>query len=192
MTSQDTTLIPRLSTPRLIMRSFVSEDFEAYAAMMADPAVTRYLGDGRPLARAAAWFQMAAIAGHWVLRGFGLWAVEERATGRFIGRIGCHEPEGFPVFELAYTLAREAWGGGYAREGAEAALRYARDVLGRTAPPSRASYARPTRLPFELRSRWVRRLPRRSSSTARRRCSTDMMSRNVRYLLANEILGLPH
>jgi RimJ/RimL family protein N-acetyltransferase len=76
---------------------------------------------------------MAMFAGHWVLHGFGVWAVEERETGRFIGRIGCHQPEGFPVFELAYTLAPEAWGKGYAREGAAAALRHAREELGRTA-----------------------------------------------------------
>jgi len=74
---------------------------------------------------------MAMFIGHWALRGYGLWAVEERATRRFIGRIGCLEPEGFPVFEIAYTLTASAWGRGYAREGAAAALRYAREVLGR-------------------------------------------------------------
>ena len=41
-------------------------------------------------------------------------------------------PEGFPAFEIAYTLASWAWGKGYAREGAAAALRYARETLGRT------------------------------------------------------------
>ncbi|HEY9427236.1 MAG TPA: GNAT family N-acetyltransferase [Gemmatimonadaceae bacterium] len=125
--------IPHLTTDRLLLRGFVPDDFEPYAAMMANPDVARYLGDGRPLTCPEAWRQMAMFAGHWVLRGFGLWAVEERSTGRFIGRIGCLEPEGFPAFEIAYTLAPEAWGKGYAREGAGAALCYARDVLGRTA-----------------------------------------------------------
>ena len=55
---------------------------------------------------------------------------EQFQTGA--NRIGCHEPEGFPAFEIVYTLAPEAWGKGYAREGAGAALRYAREVLGRT------------------------------------------------------------
>jgi RimJ/RimL family protein N-acetyltransferase len=99
--------------------------------MMGDPDVTRYLGEGRALSRVEAWRQMAMFIGHWVLRGYGLWAVEERATGRFIGRIGCLEPEGFPAFEIAYTLTRSAWGRGYAREGAAAALRHARETLGR-------------------------------------------------------------
>ena len=129
MTTTPMLTIPRLTTDRLLLREFTPDDFEAYAPMMADPVVTRFLGEGRPLSRADAWRQIAMILGHWVLRGFGLWAVEERSTGRLIGRIGCQEPEGFPAFEIAYTLARDAWGHGYAREGAAAALRFARENL---------------------------------------------------------------
>ena len=124
--------VPVIRTERLVMRAFEQRDFERYAAMMADPEVTRYLADGRPLGRADAWRQMAMFAGHWALRGFGVWAVADGATGEFIGRIGCFEPEGWPAFEVAYTLARPAGGRGYAREGAAAALRYARETLGRT------------------------------------------------------------
>jgi RimJ/RimL family protein N-acetyltransferase len=123
--------VPQLSTPRLLLRDFRAEDFDAYATMMADPAVTRYLGDGRPLGRADAWRQFAMFAGHWTLRGFGVWAVEERATGAFAGRIGCFEPEGWPGFEIAYTLARPFWGRGLAREGAGAARPFARTELRR-------------------------------------------------------------
>ena len=94
--------------------------------MMADPEVVRFLGDGRPLGRVDAWRQLAMFAGHWTLRGFGVWAVEERATGAFVGRIGCFEPEGWPSLEIAYTLARPFWGRGYASEGAAASLQYAR------------------------------------------------------------------
>src|SRR5436305_6168244 len=125
--------IPRLNTDRLLLRDFNADDFDAYAEMMADAEVSRFLMDGRPLSRVEAWRQMAMFIGHWTLRGFGLWAVEERATGKFIGRIGCLQPEGFPAFEIAYTLTRSAWGRGYAREGAAAALDYARNTLKRTA-----------------------------------------------------------
>jgi RimJ/RimL family protein N-acetyltransferase len=125
------TPIPELTTERLRLREFMASDLDAYAAMMADPMVTRYLGDGRPLDRADAWRQMALFVGHWHLRGFGMWAVEEQATGLFIGRIGCLEPEGWPGFELAYTLAQPFWGRGYASEGAGAALAFAWDTLGR-------------------------------------------------------------
>lgn len=125
--------VPLLTTERLLLRSFLPEDLEPYAEMMADPEVTRHLGAGHPLSRADAWRQLAMFLGHWELRGFGLWAVEERSTGRFLGRIGCQEPEGFPAFEIAYALPRPAWGNGYAREGAGAALNFARNVLGHTA-----------------------------------------------------------
>jgi len=124
-------VVPRLETPRLILRAFSPSDVVPYVRMMADAEVTRFLGDGRPLERWEAWRQLATFIGHWELRGFGLWAVEERATGRFIGRIGCFEPEGWPGFEIGYALAREAWGQGFAREGAGAALDFARRVLQR-------------------------------------------------------------
>ena len=58
---------------------------------------------------------------------------DRRATGTFLGRVGCFQPEGWPDFEIAYTLARHAWGRGYAREAAAASLTYAREVLGRDA-----------------------------------------------------------
>jgi len=68
---------------------------------------------------------MAMMIGHWQLRGYGLWAVEEKATGQFAGRIGFLNPEGWPGFELGWTLKREFWGKGYATEGARRALEYA-------------------------------------------------------------------
>jgi RimJ/RimL family protein N-acetyltransferase len=124
--------IPTIETDRLLLRGLANEDFDAYAEILADPEVARFLSDGRPLSRLDAWRQFAMHVGHWALRGFGVWAVEERATGAFIGRIGCLEPDGWPGFEVAYTLARSAWGRGYAREGVAASLRWAREVLGRT------------------------------------------------------------
>jgi RimJ/RimL family protein N-acetyltransferase len=123
--------IPELTTERLRLRAFRPADVEPYVALMADPEVTRYLADLRPLTRDEAWRQLAIFIGHWVLRGFGLWAVEERASGEFLGRIGCLEPAGWPAFEIAYTLRRASWGRGYAREGAAAALAFARETLRR-------------------------------------------------------------
>lgn len=116
--------VKTLRTERLVLRVLREDDLDGYAAMAADPEVTRYLGDGSTLSRADAWRQMAMILGHWQLRGYGMWAVEEAATGRFAGRIGFFNPEGWPGFELGWTLAREFWGRGYATEGARAALEY--------------------------------------------------------------------
>ena len=78
--------IPELTTARLRLRLFRQSDFEEYAAMLADPVVAQFLGGG-PLTRSDAWRQLAMFIGHWVLRGYGLWAVEERAIGRFIERL---------------------------------------------------------------------------------------------------------
>jgi RimJ/RimL family protein N-acetyltransferase len=114
-----------LATERLLLRMFRQDDFEAYAAICADPEVMRYLGDGKALSRWDAWRQMAMILGHWPLRGYGLWAVEERATGALIGRVGFFEPEGWPGFELGWMLRRASWGRGYAIEGARRALAHA-------------------------------------------------------------------
>jgi RimJ/RimL family protein N-acetyltransferase len=85
----------------------------------------RHLGDRGPLSREDAWRQLAMFAGHWSLRGYGMWAVEELAGGAFVGRVGLHYPEGWPERELGWALARHHWGRGYAFEAATAALRIA-------------------------------------------------------------------
>jgi RimJ/RimL family protein N-acetyltransferase len=71
------------------------------------------------------------LIGHWYLRGFGVWALEEKATGKLVGRSGFLHPVGWPDFELGWTLARAAWGKGYATEAAEAALKHAFTVMQR-------------------------------------------------------------
>ena len=118
--------IPTLFTARLALRAFRHSDLDAYAAIVADEDVTRHLGDGRPLDRGDAWRQMAIFNGHWTLHGFGTWAVEHRESGELMGRIGCFYPEGWPAFEIGYVLGKQFWGGGYATEGAAAALDFAR------------------------------------------------------------------
>ena len=78
-----------LGSALLSFRMFRESDLDAYAAMCGDPDVMRYLGGGYPLSRDESWRNMALVLGHWQLRGFGLWAVEERATGLLAGRVGC-------------------------------------------------------------------------------------------------------
>ena len=145
--------IPQLTTDRLLLRGFRPDDFERHAEMMADPDVSRHLMGGRPLTRIEAWRQLAMFAGHWVLRGYGLWAVEERATGEFLGRIGCLNPEGFPAFEIAYTLAPWAWGKGYGAE--ERPRRCDTPVKHWAARRSRALSVQPTQHLSVLRCRSV-------------------------------------
>jgi RimJ/RimL family protein N-acetyltransferase len=105
-------------------------DFEEYAAIHMDFEVTRFTARVQ-LTRSLAWRHMAAFVGHWVLKGFGMWGVEELETGRLVGRVGFHEPIEWPGFELGWTIGRAFWGKGYATEAARRALDYAFDEMGR-------------------------------------------------------------
>ena len=120
-----------LETERLLLRPFRNADLDEYAAMCADPEVMKYLGTGVTLNRADAWRSMAGFLGHWELLGFGMWALEEKASGRLVGRAGFLDPPGWPAFELGWTLGRPHWGRGFATEAAQRALRYAFEELGR-------------------------------------------------------------
>lgn len=117
--------IPIVKTERLILREFCESDLDAYAEMCADKEVMRYLGTGKVLSRAESWRSMAAIIGHWNLRGYGLWAVEEQQSGEMIGRIGCWKPEGWIGLEVGWSLRRAFWGRGFATEAGKASIDFA-------------------------------------------------------------------
>jgi RimJ/RimL family protein N-acetyltransferase len=117
--------IPEIETTRLRLTALTDRHFDAYAAMLADPASTRWVGDGQPLDRMNAWRSMAMLLGHWQLRGFGMWAVERRDDGNFLGRVGLMQPEGWPDIELGWMLGREHRHQGYATEAGAAVLQFA-------------------------------------------------------------------
>lgn len=120
--------IPTLLTERLRLRPFRRSDFDDYAALYADPEVVQHLGGGDPWDRGRSWRHMAFLLGCWQLGRPGMWVVEQRETGTFVGTVGFSEPEGWPGCELAWVLARRWWGLGYATESARAALAQAFDV----------------------------------------------------------------
>jgi len=122
--------IPIIDTERLRLTAFEEKHFEAYASMLADSTSTRFVGDGEPLDRMNAWRSMAMLLGHWQLRGFGMWAMELRETGEFIGRVGLHRPEGWPELEIGWMLRADQRRRGYATEGARVALEFAFRTLG--------------------------------------------------------------
>jgi hypothetical protein len=80
---------PLLETQRLILRGWRPEDLAPYAAMMADPETARFITrKGLPYSEGQTWGEMALLVGHWQLLGHGMFVVEERATGAFLGRVG--------------------------------------------------------------------------------------------------------
>ena len=117
-----------LETERLRLRQFREADLDQYAAIVADPETMTFMGGPRD--RARAWMDIAWCLGHWTLRGYGLWAAEEKASGALIGRIGLLNPEGWPGLEVGWLVARSHWGRGLATEGARASLAYAFEELG--------------------------------------------------------------
>ena len=110
---------------------FRESDADAYADMLGDAEVMRFLG-GKVMSRQEAWRSMAMLLGHWHLRGYGFWAVEERASGELVGRVGCWQPEGWPSLEVGWALRRAYWGRGYATEAARASSQHAFTELGQT------------------------------------------------------------
>lgn len=120
--------MPQLETARLLLRPPQLQDFDRWAEFAADPVATRFVGGVQP--RAMAWRSMMTMAGAWALQGYCMFSVIEKASGRWMGRLGPYQPEGWPGTEVGWSLHPEAWGRGYAREGASAAMDYAFDVLG--------------------------------------------------------------
>lgn len=121
--------IPRFTSERLVLRAFTPADFEPLAAFFADPVSASY---GGPCGRDEAWRKFAVYSGHWVLRGFGPWALEEKSSGAFVGICGLWFPEGWAEPEITWALVPGQHGKGYATEAARRSLRAAYEHFGWT------------------------------------------------------------
>jgi RimJ/RimL family protein N-acetyltransferase len=113
-------LIPeKLETERLILRMFSLRDWKDIHEYYADPECTKYTSR-RPLKENESWQKMAALVGHWYLRNYGAYAIEEKNLNRVIGVVGLDYPNDWPEPEIQWGLVRKFWGRGYASEAARA------------------------------------------------------------------------
>jgi RimJ/RimL family protein N-acetyltransferase len=118
---------PTLETERLVLRPPKAIDFEPWAAFAADPEASQFLGGVQ--SRALAWRSICVVTGAWTINGFSMFSVIEKASGRWVGRVGPWSPEGWLGHEVGWGLARAAWGRGYALEAASASIDWAIDTL---------------------------------------------------------------
>ncbi len=150
---------PVIETERLILRPNREADFEHYAAFYASE---RARLRGGLKTRPQAWIQFAAEIGHWALRGYGFWAVEEKATGAYCGQVGLWNPEGWAAPEIGWLVVEHAEGRGVAYEAALRARDYAYRILGWREAASCISEGndRSIRLAERMGARFDRRFPR--------------------------------
>ena len=115
---------PVIATARLKLRRWRDADVAPNSAMLSDPGTARFIAaDGKPPAtELAGWRNAAIMSGHWALHGFGMFVVEEKSSGKFVGRVGPWFPPGWPGFEVGWGIAREFRGKGYAVEAARASI----------------------------------------------------------------------
>ena len=119
-----------LRTERLLLRQWQDSDLEPWVAMNADPQVREHFPGLLSREQSAA--SLARFAAELAERGYGLWALEVRATGEFIGFTGLDPVEPVMPFtgvEVGWRLARTAWGHGYATEAARACLEFGFQTL---------------------------------------------------------------
>ena len=132
---------PVIETERLLLRPPRREDLDGWAELMADPENSRFIGG--PVARAGAWRGMAAMAGSWALYGFGMFSLIEKASGRWVGRVGPWQPEEWPGTEVGWGIVKPAWGRGYATEAAVATISAGRRSSTASTPTTRPRFAWP-------------------------------------------------
>lgn len=122
----------RLETARLVIRTFEPRDADPWIAMVSEPEFSRFLPrTPEPTIEA---FQAAVQARHAMERdiGYAMWAVEDGATGTFVGQCGMRPVDegGGPEIDLAYHFRKASWNKGYATESALAVLAHALGPLG--------------------------------------------------------------
>ena len=119
--------IPVIETERLVLRVPRIDDFDSYAGILMSD---RSVHIGGPFNRHFAWLDFGAETSGWTLHGYGSFAMEDRATGRFVGMSVLHHEIPDPEPELGWMTTQEGEGQGFAHEAAAATRDYVFGTLG--------------------------------------------------------------
>jgi len=120
-------MIPTIETDRLRLRGWEECDFPAYAMLRSDPDAQAYVGP--VMTRSQAWDRFCLDLGVWALRGYGVFAIADKASDEALGYTGIYHPLYFDEPELSWSLFPGQTGRGYATEAATAARRWAYEAL---------------------------------------------------------------
>lgn len=129
-------MVPVIETERLRLRGHELRDFDAAAAMWAEPGVVRFIS-GKPSTREESWGRFLRYPGHWRMLGHGFWLIEEKATGAFVGEggFGTFKRDMTPAFEapeMGWALLPAMHGKGYANEAVGAMIAWGEPHFGRS------------------------------------------------------------
>lgn len=119
--------VPVITTGRLILRGPRLSDLDAITGFVTSDRARFVGGPGKPW---EGWTSLTSLIGHWVLRGFGWWMMEDRATGQVVGRTGIGYHADWPEPELGWHIYEGFEGQGLAHEGALAARDHAHRLMG--------------------------------------------------------------
>ena len=130
-------IIPeQIETKRLIIRMFKNDqDWQAMHKYYSNEDCTKYT-TGRLLTESESWRTVASMIGHWHLRGYGPYAIEEKSSGNVLGLVGLWYPNDWPEPEIKWGLIRDYWGQGFAVEAARAVQKMAAEYLPELSPIS--------------------------------------------------------
>lgn len=108
-----------VKTERLLLRQFKDEDWIDLHQHYSDAEATKYTY-GKAFTEGETWRTMCGMIGHWTLRGYGPYAVEERSSGNVLGVVGFWYPNDWPSPEIKWALSKPHWGRGFASEATRA------------------------------------------------------------------------
>ncbi len=125
-------LIPeKIESDRLILRTFKETDWKDLYHYYSEIETTRFTL-GRVLTEGETWRTMASMIGHWSLRGYGPYALQEKESGKVIGITGLWYPNDWPEPEIKWGLIKSYHGKGYASEAARRVKLMAKEYMSKT------------------------------------------------------------